>query len=177
MVYNPATYCWEGNDNDLCAFDTVTSSPSASSQPHNLSTPRPALITNASASQGVKIVGGMVFDPHRMCWLKVASEPNQDDDFMDGFNALDDEEDVFKDVPDLVDSPSKDGEEGGLSNDNWPVGEEFDVGPEFIRRQRDEEEKWRQRVGPWVRPERDVLTSESWRWDIRDIVNQIDAAQ
>jgi len=207
MTYNPNTFRWEGNENDLSPFDAPSESPSTASIPPYMlrekenSTPRPALITNINASQGVQVVGGMVFDPQRMCWLKVPqhrdksrSRTSEGGDTMDGFNAFDDEEDVFKDVPDLEDKPSaispdkdthdssgrgkarKSGgtEGGGGLKDDWLVGEEFDVGPEFVRRQREEEERWRRKVERWIGEERDKVEEDSsWRWRIRDVVNEL----
>lgn len=124
----------------------------------------------------------MVFDPIRMCWLKMGGQgqDKSDADTMDGFDALDDEEDVFKDVPDLQDSPDKElGEVGGRKSegasglkDDWLVGEEFDVGPEFIRRQREEEERWRRKCEKWVGANKDRGGDDLWRWSIRDVVNQ-----
>ena len=191
MYYNPITYRWEGNENDLSPFDGPASSPSIStaSIPSHMyrekenSTPRPALITNINSSQNVQVVGGMVFDPQRMCWLKMPppSQASKSDagDTLDGFNAFDDEEDVFKDVPDLEDSPAKeDAEVGGRKSDGasglkdeWLVGEEFDVGPEFVKRQREEEERWRRKCEKWVGAERE-REGEAWRWSIRDVVVQ-----
>ncbi|RFU24901.1 hypothetical protein B7463_g11431, partial [Scytalidium lignicola] len=99
MFYNPVTFRWEGNENDLTPFDVPASSPTTASTPQ------------------------------------------------DGFDAFDDEEDVFKNVPDLENPPSKEDDAGGGANgkkseglkDEWLVGEEFDVGPKFVRRQREEE--------------------------------------
>jgi hypothetical protein len=201
MLYNPTTFRWEGNENDLSPFDAPSDSPSVASIPSFLfrekenSTPRPALITNVNASQGVQVVGGMVFDPQRMCWLKMPASRTRDSrsaksissqgDTMDGFDAFDDdEEDVFKDVPDLEDRASSSktdfssgltggrksgGTEGGLKDD-WLVGEEFDVGPEFVRRQREEEDRWRRKCEKWVGATRDAVESDDWRWRIRDVV-------
>ncbi|XP_044724584.1 cytokinesis regulator [Hirsutella rhossiliensis] len=163
MFYNADTYRWEGNENVLNADKEA-------------STPRPALITNISATKGVQVVGGMVFDPQNMCWLKMGL-PNhaksETSDTMDGFNALDDEEDVFKDIPDLEDNAveERDGR-GSDIKDDWLVGEEFDVGPEFIRRQREEEDRWRKKCEKWIGQgsrDRDV-----WRWTIRHLVSQFD---
>jgi hypothetical protein len=207
MVYNPTTFLWEGNENDVSTFDALSNSPSVVSMPPNVfrekenTTPRPALITNVKSSQGVQVVGGMVFDPQAMRWLKLPNKPNMrpphdasvtsSSDTMNGFDALDDDDDddVFKDVPDLVDrptSPSKedfenfnDGErksdsaETGVLKDDWLVGEEFDVGPEFVRRQREEEERWRRKCEKWLGPERDLLHAGDWRWHIRDVVNEL----
>lgn len=205
MVYNPVTYRWEGNENDLSPFDAPSNTPSVTSLPPHLfrekenSTPRPALITNINASQGVQVVGGMVFDPQKMCWLKMPAPSRGREqshggrsnastgDTMDGFDAFDDEEeDVFKDVPDLEDKPTgsshednaigggrkSGGTEGGLKDD-WLVGEEFDVGPEFVRRQREEEERWRRKCEKWVGSTRDAIENDEWRWRIRDVVNEL----
>ncbi|KAK3946310.1 protein byr4 [Diplogelasinospora grovesii] len=187
MLYNPETFRWEGNDNVLNAFDAPTaSSPSTGSLPHYVArerereaaTPRPALITNIGAPKGVQVVGGMVFDPQNMCWLKLGPQNGkpEESDPMDGFNALDDEEDVFKDIPDLEDHTLESSDAGGghgrVSDvkDDWLVGEEFDVGPEFIRRQREEEERWKKKCHAWVGAR--VERGDAWKWAIRDIVNQ-----
>ncbi|KAK3387022.1 hypothetical protein B0H63DRAFT_146560 [Podospora didyma] len=185
MCYNPDTFRWEGNDNVLSAFDAPASSPSTASVPQYLArerenaTPRPALITNFGATaKGVQVVGGMVFDPQNMCWLKVAPQNGKSDesDTMDGFNALDDDEDVFKDIPDLEDHTMVSSEtgHGRVSDikDDWLVGEEFDVGPEFVRRQREEEERWRKKCGLWVTGQ--VDRGDAWKWAIRDLVTQTD---
>jgi hypothetical protein len=197
MYYNPYTFRWEGNENELSSFD-ASSSPSIASVPTTLNrekdnphayrekentTPRPALITNIGASQGVQVVGGMVFDPQRMCWLKMPPQSDlnskalgvENRDAMDPFDDLEDEEDVFKDVPDLEDD-KEGGDEGRKSEgasglkDEWLVGEEFDVGPEFVRRQREEEDRWRRKVEKWIGGERDAGGDAEWRWRIRDVV-------
>ncbi|KAI1381446.1 hypothetical protein F4677DRAFT_126693 [Hypoxylon crocopeplum] len=160
MTYNPATFRWEGNDNALNAFDVPASSPTVASLPSHVSrdregsTSRPVLITNMTATKGIKRVGDMVFDPQNMCWLKADSTtPSVSIDPMEGFNAMDDD-DPFKDIPDL-DDKDKDSASGGHGrssdpSDEWLVGEEFDVGPEFVRRQHDEESRWHRRCGPWA---------------------------
>ncbi|KAL2265556.1 hypothetical protein VTJ83DRAFT_6656 [Remersonia thermophila] len=192
MCYNPETLRWEGNDHALNAFEVPASSPSTSSVPAHVmrdretaATPRPALITNIGATKGVQVVGGMVFDPQNMCWLKLAPPRSRSDrsDTLDGFNALDDdsEEDVFKDIPDLEErtiASSDDGRGGGggyprvsdVHHHEWPVGEEFDVGPEFVRRQREEEERWRKKCSLWIAANGQVERGEAWKWAIRDIV-------
>src|SRR6266536_2313747 len=199
MYYNPYTFRWEGNENELTPFDAPASSSSTASMPSHIlrekenpavyrekenSTPRPALIQNVNSSQNVQVVSGMVFDPQRMCWLKMPSSQtsqrgkSETSDTMDGFDALDDEEDVFKDVPDLQDSPTKEADEFGTTRDSdgastlkddWLVGEEFDVGPEFVRRQREEEERWRRKCEKWVGAGLH-RGGDEWRWSIRDVV-------
>jgi hypothetical protein len=202
MYYNPHTYRWEGNENDLSPFDAPASSPSISTasipgymlrekdpslyREKENTTPRPALITNINSAQNVQVVGGMVFDPQRMCWLKMPSSSqtksgkSEGGDTMDGFDAFDDEEDVFRDVPDLEDE-KKEEEVGGRKSDgasglkdDWLVGEEFDVGPEFVRRQREEEDRWRRKCEKWVGAGREMETGGDveWRWTIRDVVRE-----
>ncbi len=181
MLYNPVTMRWEGNDNVLGAFDPPASSPSTVSTPAFLrerenSTPRPHLITNLGATKGVQVVGGMVFDPQNMCWLKLGPQSGRTEqsDPLDNFNAFDDDDDVFKDIPDLEDhtAGSSDGGHGRVSDikDEWLVGEEFDVGPEFVRRQREEEDRWRKKCQAWVAGP--SVRDDAWKWAIRDIVNQ-----
>ncbi|KAF3894073.1 Cytokinesis regulator [Trichophyton interdigitale] len=181
MQYNPALYKWEGNENATAAFET-------SSTPAPLK-PSPALISNVGGISGSQMVGGMVFDPQRMCWLKA---PNSRPSSKSGPSlSVDEEEDVFAGLEDLEDHPRKsitavssapsspncaeadaanlDDKSGGESSDEWAITEEFDVGPEFIRRQRAEEEKWRRKVGKWINEDRANLGDE-WRWAIRNLV-------
>lgn len=168
MRYNPATFRWEGNENLVQDFDTVTTPRSPK--------PAPALIANVGSMHNVQTVGGMVFDPQRMCWLKACEGPP-------GGNSPEDEEDVFAGLDDLDDTatanrvvvdelhPPTSGEDpsAGESSDEGPITEEFDVGPEFIRRQRAEEEKWRRKVDKWVGIDRGDRETH-WRWAIRDLV-------
>ncbi|KAL1867184.1 hypothetical protein Plec18167_008725 [Paecilomyces lecythidis] len=179
MQYNPSTFRWEGNENALAGFDTLASPRSPKTAP--------ALITNVGAMQGVQVVGGMVFDPRRMCWLKLAAtQPGTE-----AVAVVDEDEDPFAGLEDLKDNGSKtrggaqatktcdsnevdgvasgDDRSGGESSDEWPITEEFDVGPEFIKRQRAEEEKWRRKVDKWVTADRGKL-GDSWRWAIRSLV-------
>lgn len=177
MKYNPASYRWDGNENATAAFDTPAT-------PHN---PKPALISNVGGIGGTQVVNGMVFDPQRMKWLKVSSpQANRN-----GYAVVSDDEDAFAGIEDLnersrkslgpsnIASPGNDWSPGDAANaddksgddssDEWPLTEEFDVGPEFIKRQRAEEEKWRRKVGKWVNDDRSKL-GEGWRWAIRDLV-------
>lgn len=200
MCYNPETFRWEGNDNVLRAFEAPASSPSTASvnkvqqqvvrERESAPTPRPALITNIGTTKGVQVVKGMVFDPQNMCWLKLGP---QNDKSAAGAGAErgrskngasstiseafeDDEDDPFKDIPDLEDHTitSTDGGGGRVSDvkDDWLVGEEFDVGPEFVRRQREEEERWRKKCQAWTKGRsQSQRGNEAWKWAIRDIVN------
>ena len=175
MRYNPATFRWEGNETSVQSFDSASSkSPK----------PAPALITNVGAMQNVRVVGGMVFDPRGMCWRKLApSQPGSND-----LVAVQDEDDVFAGLGDLEEKapdstpsvrnsdmfddpplPSGDDRSGEESSEEWPMTEEFDVGPEFVRRQRTEEEKWRRKVDRWTSFDR-AKFGNGWRWTIRDLV-------
>jgi hypothetical protein len=185
MFYNAETFRWEGNENALNVFDAAVPTPpatTASSQSVNREketpTPRPALITNFSATKGVQVVNGMVFDPETMCWLKLGSQQiakSDTSDPLEKFSGFDEEDDVFKDIPDLEDNPAEEDKAQGRvsdANDDWLVGEEFDVGPEFIRRQREEEERWRKKCDKWTG--RSVRDRDAWRWTIRELVSQFD---
>ncbi|RHZ43970.1 putative cytokinesis regulator (Byr4) [Aspergillus thermomutatus] len=177
MHYNPDSFQWEGNETSVIEFESLRSPKSPK--------PAPALITNVSAMQNVQVVGGMIFDPRRMCWLKLApSQPGAQ-----GMVAVQVEDDVFAGLDDLEEkgqrkplggpgsgiydvfdrTVSGDERSCGDSSDEWPMTEEFDVGPEFVKRQRVEEEKWRRKVEKWVQSERN-RHGNSWRWAIRDIV-------
>lgn len=159
MVYNPRTFRWEGNEKDLRAFDV----------PEHRTPPRPALITKVNQSgskMGIQVVGGMVFDPSRMCWLKVDEDPDDEDDPFEGLDDL--PEDIMS-----IDGQSAAGVHttsnsvvmsgvggpfgaasrisGGFGE--FVVGEEFDVGPEFLRRQREEEDRWRKGTEGWITPD------------------------
>lgn len=179
MRYNPTTFRWEGNENVLNAFDAPASTPSTTPVPHpttrdrDAATPRPLLITNINTKKEIRRMGDMVFDPQNMCWLEIKSTtPHgpQADDPMAGFAALE-EEDPFKDIPDLNDKVSTTGA-GRVSDirEDWLVGEEFDVGPEFVRRQHEEEARWRRKCEKWTG--QSSRNRADWRWAIRDIVMQ-----
>jgi hypothetical protein len=158
MRYNPINFRWEGNENLVQDFDHAPKSPK----------PAPALITNVGTMHNVQTVGGMVFDPHRMCWLKAPLDGVADED--DVFAGLDDLEasSTHGRTSGAFEAPQFQGDEAsaGESSDEGPMTEEFDVGPEFIRRQRAEEEKWRRKVDKWVGFDR----HENHLWIIRDLV-------
>lgn len=175
MRYNPATFRWEGNEKLVQDFELATAPKSPK--------PAPALIANVGSMQNVQAVGGMIFDPHRMCWLRAASLSSRDQSGV----TPEDEDDVFAGLDDLEDKvtgisgrapgthddfnahATGDDPSAGESSDEGPITEEFDVGPEFIRRQRAEEEKWRRKVDRWVGVDRGDCEPH-WRWAIRDLV-------
>lgn len=162
MRYNPATFRWEGNENLVQDFDTAPAPRSPK--------PAPALIANVGGVHNVQTVGGMIFDPQRMCWLKAQEGPPrgppEEEDVFAGLDDLDDKAAAKRVVVDELHAPSGEDPSAGESSDEGPITEEFDVGPEFIRRQRAEEEKWRKKVDKWVGNDRDT----HWRWSIRNLV-------
>jgi hypothetical protein len=233
MQYNPVLFKWEGNENALAPFDvpapSVGGSPVRSRDgpgpgghsPKHSSVGQPALITNVGqVATGVQVVGGMVFDPKRMCWLKMAPSQGQGPGSgsqngggtsLRGGAAVgsvqldEEEEDVFAGLEDLKEedeltsgsfrsglsrgpgaggpgrkvSEGESGKDGsGSGDEGWLVSEEFDVGPEFVRRQRNEEEKWKRKVEKWLRADACVedRSTASWRWAIRDVVSSLQAA-
>lgn len=176
MQYNPNTYRWEGNENEVVEFDAI----------NTLKSPKvaPALITNIGTIKGAQVVGGMVFDPQRMCWLKLASaQPDADkvavihDELEDVFAGLEDLKDRSEEpkhrrnISDASVAAASDvfDDQSGDSSEEWPITEEFDVGPEFVKRQRAEEDRWKRKVTKWVTSERQRL-GDGWRWAIRDLV-------
>ncbi|CAG8028389.1 unnamed protein product [Penicillium nalgiovense] len=161
MRYNPTNFRWEGNENLVQEFDTTPKSPK----------PAPALITNVGALHNVQTVGGMIFDPHRMCWLRASLAADEDDVFA-GLDDLDDKIPLNGRNSGAIEDqqfPAGDDASAGESSDEGPMTEEFDVGPEFIRRQRAEEDKWRRKVDKWVF-DRGDQDQNHWEWIIRDLV-------
>ena len=87
MRWNPQTLRWEGNDQALRDFDSASS--------------RPALITHltgtsmssphGSFGSSARVVGNMVFDPVRMCWMSTLAPEEEEPDVV--ADLADDEED------------------------------------------------------------------------------------
>ncbi|KZT75159.1 hypothetical protein DAEQUDRAFT_681987 [Daedalea quercina L-15889] len=89
MKWNPSTLRWEGNDQALRDFDSAVGSST-----------RPALITHLTGSSmgspvssfaaGARVVGTMIFDPSRMCWISTLPPDEEEPDV---FADLADDED------------------------------------------------------------------------------------
>ena len=131
---------------------------------------KPALIASVGAVKGIQVVSGMVFDPQQMRWLKMAPShggghgaPSTRGRSESGERSLatdDDDDDPFAGLDDLEDETTKsraaassgaplDDVGAGSSDDERTLGEEFDVGPEFARRQQREEDRWRRKLQGW----------------------------
>ena len=196
MTWNPTLFRWEGNENALAPFDVPSTSPNTTSRSPGTSATKaaPALIANVGANKGVQMNGNMVFDPQRMCWLKAttvgrnSNESNSNP--LSPHSNVEEEEDPFADIEDLDDKPKSsshlqshqsslegafgpaldsaaDGDKAEL--EPLVIGEEFDVGPEFAKRLRTEEERWRTKVSGWIGAGivRDDRDGRSWKYAIR----------
>lgn len=175
MTYNPKTFRWEGNENEIRGFEAEK----------NPTPPRPALISNVNHSGsklGIQVVGGMVFDPASMSWLKVDEDSEEDDhDPFEGFDDLMDQDMLSIDgfsgggadsgIGPIFGGRSAEGSRSGRLSGGFGefvVGEEFDVGPEFVRRQREEEDRWRKKVDGWIST--GEATKIENRWAIRELL-------
>jgi hypothetical protein len=156
--------------------------------PRHGSPPRPALISQVNGMKGPRIERGMVFDPDRMKWLKVdpRSLANNFDSsqLTPGSVSIDDEDDPFAGIDDLPDEKSKiapgaggaNKENEAVSGADWAIGEEFDLGPTFIRRQQSEEKEWRRWTEKWFSSAASGQPGgrggEEWRWAIRRVAER-----
>lgn len=121
----------------------------------------------------------MRFDPVKMTWIKNARAPRKSGDHRPPSPDSEDE-DPFQGIDDLKDktagAASGAGRGGSSSNidEGTFVGEEFDLGPSFIRRQQDEEKTWRAKTEKWISSLRDTndRKSEDWRWSIRNLASE-----
>ena len=99
MTWNPQTLRWEGNYGVLREFDNhLTSSvrPAliAYRAPHSNKPASPVDKGNVSTSSAaVRVVGNMMFDPEKMCWISTLPHEEEDPDPFEGL--ADDEDDAF----------------------------------------------------------------------------------
>lgn len=77
MHFNVKTYCWEGNNEDLDRFENINGVHGNI----NNTTKTPGLIAFISSNE-IKVVGDMVFDPSKMCWISIR-EGEEEDPFKD----------------------------------------------------------------------------------------------
>jgi hypothetical protein len=145
----------------------------------------PALIAPMKTAIGIQVNGGMVFDPRQMKWLKLKDGRDVSGPLSPSVTDNEEEEDAFAGIDDLKDEnapmPPGPGSIGGMASPVsaaaggvGEVHEEFDLGPQFIRLQREEEAVWRRRCEHWfpfsgAEPRAD---NGQWRWTIRDMLTQ-----
>ncbi|QIX01670.1 hypothetical protein AMS68_007187 [Peltaster fructicola] len=192
MIYNPNTLRWEGNENTLSRFELPpaleTPTPRGTHegtsymdrQPLAGSPPRPALIAPMSAATNLQVNGHMVFDPHQMKWLKLKTGRDVSGPLSP--SVTDEDEDVFAGLDDLKEtSPAVGaGSVAGMASPQstaatgmGEVHEEFDLGPQFIRLQKEEEMTWRKRCEMWF-PQGEARADDGrWRWSIRNIASPV----
>ncbi|KAF2660135.1 hypothetical protein K491DRAFT_701742 [Lophiostoma macrostomum CBS 122681] len=135
----------------------------------------PGLIKQGSTPKGVQVAGNMVFDPKKMCWMKMPRVSNGDP--RSPSVDMDDEEDPFAGLEDLKDHDTtmafgaSTATAGAPQMEEVIISEEFDLGPTFIRRQREEEEAWRRKTAGWVGSIRDDGNNRhgGWRWQLRNL--------
>ncbi|KIV98932.1 uncharacterized protein PV09_09318 [Verruconis gallopava] len=150
--------------------------------PRHGSPPRPALIANVNQNRGPRIERGMVFDPEKHKWLKV--DPRQldrhDKPLTPGSVSIEEDDDPFAGIEDLPDERSKItpgmggiNKENNVMDDDWNLGEEFDLGQRFIKRQRIEEVEWRKWTEKWfINGEARPNDGDSWKWEIRRVAER-----
>lgn len=110
MHFNVKTYRWEGNDEDLDRFENVNNGNGSNSNGNTTKTP--GLIAFISSS-AIKVVGDMVFDPAKMCWISIR-EGEDDDPFKD----LDDDDLEYDVDVATLRSPKKNDSQLNLYSDN-----------------------------------------------------------
>lgn len=137
----------------------------------------------------------MVFDPDKMKWLKVnpkelaahnadPTNPNPltpgsisglgDDDDDDPFAGIDDLPDERSKIAPGMGAANKENAGAGGMDDDWNLGEEFDLGQRFIKRQRTEEVEWRRWTEKWFPSGGGarVDEGEGWKWEIRRVAER-----
>lgn len=138
---------------------------------------------STAGTKNIQVVGGMVFDPVRMCWLKFKPDHAHQKSNPKSPSVTDneDDDDPFAGIDDLKDGAANsttgkaggEGGKGGITGDVvGQVLEEFDLGPDFIRRQKEEEIAWRRKCEAWfggASEEGPRLDGDVWRWNIREI--------
>ena len=142
MTYNPRTHRWDGNEDVLRDFESIA--------PRDVFTPpRPALISNITSGsmRGVQVVGGMIFDPQRMCWLNNANGEN-----LDGLE----EDDPFEGLEDLKDDETSNmtSEAGIMETDDTVMlggfgSNDFEVDVAWKEKQVEWETRWKATMIGW----------------------------
>lgn len=191
MVYNPSSHRWEGNESVLTEFEQIQTSPS-----------RPALITNAAigslkrnskppivpadlsriststhssgGSNNVKVVGDMLFDPVKMCWVHTGGADYEEDVFAniddDNWTSNGADDSFTRTTTSLHDD---DTDEGMMTirgrKGDFEVGDEFDLSPEFIREAMAAEQDHYKALKGWISPNSSSVVDRQYLFEIRDI--------
>lgn len=176
MHFNATKCRWEGNNEDLKRFDNVPKGP--------------GLIAYIS-NKGIQVVGNMVFDPVNMKWINVNQEVPEEDPFQDvddleikspvkknpsvGYKAQPHNSTVNLSDPEFIyDAPNPiQGTKSLLTissaivNDEYTVGQEFDLSDEIIKRFEDEDKRWKYKTRGWFPEE---VFSRDYLVEIRSMV-------
>ena len=95
MSFNPKMLRWEGNEQILRDFDAVVASSSRPALITNLSGQAPSTPVNGqSSATTLQVVGSMLFDPIKVCWVHQFGDALEEDPFaaIDELETLDEEE-------------------------------------------------------------------------------------
>lgn len=154
MRYDPVQHVWVGNASALDSFQEI--------EPvHH----RPLLIRGQKTGMppSKKTESNMVFDNVQMRWQRQGDA--EEEDPFGNLSSDDDAKANSRDQSLLIGKPqsnsspatartSSRGAQSVLSRstmEEFPVGEEFDVGPSFVRRQREADMRWRASIIGWQR--------------------------
>lgn len=167
MRYNPETLRWEGNEMDLSRFDSIKLN-------------QPKLISKNAAKPSKEkrhIVGKMLFDPEKLCWVSMDPE---DDPFQD----IDSLEESRKVPKPLRMRPSSKFARGPSTTstimtstttssygDTQEAEEEFDLSADKVEKFRHEDDKWTRKVKNWF-PYADEPVDYSFMYEIRRMVKK-----
>ncbi|ANB11920.1 Bfa1p [Sugiyamaella lignohabitans] len=143
MHFNPTKLVWEGNDIELKKFESVNPK-------------TPGLIAFIS-NKGQQVVGDMVFDPDRLCWINIK------DDHSDPFEGLDDLE-VSSSIGGkhhnnaAVASAAVTAAEKLASSigGDFAVGNEFNLSAKFIEKMKHEDDRWARKTKGWFSPNEQI---------------------
>ncbi|BFZ55582.1 hypothetical protein PYCC9005_002623 [Savitreella phatthalungensis] len=138
MAYDPIEQKWVGNEVDACVFDEQ------SSRRRRLGAIVPESITSHN----------MLFDNKAMRWVcapgtKIEPDPFQEADADDSPNVRSDRQRATG-VSGEQSTSSKATSGTMAITDCFALGEEFDVGPAFVRRQREAHHTWASRIRGWI---------------------------
>lgn len=167
MRYNPETLRWEGNEMDLSRFDSIKLN-------------KPKLISKNTAKPPKDkrhIVGNMLFDPEKLCWVSMEAE---DDPFQD----IESLGEVRKVSKPLRTRPSSKFARGPSTTstimtatttssygETQEAEEEFDLSADKVEKWYHEDAKWMRKVKNWF-PYAEEPVDYSFMYEIRRMVKK-----